>query len=316
MRVIDRNNSINEIAQLIIQKARYQKVMLCLDSESDMSFVDKLTDIIGKSVVVLKYYYNKNNISSFFDMVNNGVRVVVYNVGLEHFYQLQNDNNFVLNIFLPQSNFVLPYITNVESVYGDNMLVCDTAHKDYVSILFMYELALSKLWSLLLQEVEVDVEMFKNIDKLANDKDNFYVNLLNQATYLKSSLTDEYKQIDEEQLPYYIYLRLCAVLKMFENLHQGKEQYIDFYKTELSSEAIEKAHSLIMKYNIIDIIKYNSFNLIKINSVILNRLKIIIKKYFNFKNIKLNKLNKTIKNQAKLLKIDNLLYISYIFNTI
>ena len=316
MRVLDKRNSINEIAEMIVQKARYQKVVLCLDDESDMGFVDKLTDVIGRKVVLLKYYYNKNNISSFFDMISNGVRVVVYNVSLEHFYQLQNDNNFILNIFLPQSNFVLPYIANVESVYGDNMLVCDMTKKDYTSVLFMYELALNKLWSLLLQEVDVDVNMFKSVDKLANDKDDFYINLVNQATYLKSSLTDEYKQIEESQLPYYIYLRLCAVLKMFESLNQGKEQYIDFYKTELSSEAIEKAYALIIKYNIIDIIKYNSNNLIKINSVILNRLKIIIKKYFNFKNIKLNKLNKIIKNQSKALKIDNLLYISYIFNTI
>ena len=104
MRVLDKRNSINEIAEMIAQKARYQKVVLCLDDESDMGFVDKLTDVMGRKVVLLKYYYNKNNISSFFDMISNGVRVVVYNVSLEHFYQLQNDNNFILNIFLPQSN--------------------------------------------------------------------------------------------------------------------------------------------------------------------------------------------------------------------
>ncbi|MBQ7880495.1 MAG: hypothetical protein IJ358_01460 [Clostridia bacterium] len=316
MRVIDKVNSINEIVDTVLQKARYQKVILCLDDESDMDFVDKLASEIHQNVVLLKYYYNKNNVSSFFDMANSGARVIIYNVSSEHFYQLQNDNNFILNIFVPQSNFVLPYISNVESLYGDNLLVCNLQSKDYISLAFMYDLALNKLWGLLLQKAEVDVTMFKQIDALANSKDDFYIALVNQVAYLKSCLGADYKQIAENQMPYYIYLRLCTILKMLESLNQNKEEYIDFYKAQLTSEEVDKAHALIVKYDIVDLIKFNSGNLIKITSAILNRLKIIIKKYFNFNNIKLNKLNKIIKNQSKLLNIDNLLYISYIFNAI
>lgn len=297
-------------------RGKYQKVVVCIDEHSDIKFIDNLIEKISKDVVLIKYYYNHSNINSFFDTINSGVRVVIYNVTDEHFYKLQSDNNFLINIFLPQSNFVLPYISNVESVYGDNLLVCDNNVKDYISVIFMYEMALNKLWHCLLQGVEVDVTIFKIIDLLINSNDNFYVNLISVATTLKTELDDEYKQVSKEQLPYYVYLKLCAILKMFENLNNNNEQYIDFYKTEMSSNAIEKAHALIIKHSIIDIIKYNGCNLIKITAVILNRLKIIIKKYFNFKNIKLNKLNNIIKNQSKTLNIDNLLFISYIFNTI
>lgn len=314
MRIVDKSNSANEIVDLILSKAKYQKVVICIDENSDMEFVENIVSQINKDTILLKYYYNKHDTSTFHNMVNNGVRAIVYNVGLKHFYKLQSDNSFLLNIFIPQSNFVLPYIVNVESFYGDNLLVCNTNIKDYITLLFLYELALNKTWCLLLQEVEVDTTIFKNIDALANCTHDFYSSLINQVSYLKSTLTDEYKDIEENQLPYYIYLRLCIIFKMLESLNQDNEEYIDFYKTELSSKAIEKAYSLVVKYPFIDKLKYNSGNLIKVNSAILNRTKIIIKKYFNFKTAKLNKLNKIIRNQSKILNIEDLLYISYIFN--
>jgi len=103
---------------------------------------------------------------------------------------------------------------------------------------------------------------------------------------------------------------------MLESVNQNNEQYIDFYKTEKSASDINKAYDLITRFEIIDKLKINSGNLIKINNVVLNRIKIIIKKYFNFKNKYFNNLNKIIKNNAKALNIDNLLYISYIFDVI
>jgi hypothetical protein len=133
---------------------------------------------------------------------------------------------------------------------------------------------------------------------------------------LKSELNDDYKLVKEEELSYYVFLKLYTVLRLFETLYNGTEEYIDFYKLNLSKTEMEKAYRLVVKNDIIDIIKYNINNLIKINNAIINRVKILIKKFFNFKNIKINKLNNIIKQQSKLLNIDNLLYISYIFNVI
>lgn len=315
MRILDKRNSFNEVVNLIITKARYQKVVLCIDENSDMEFVDNVVNNVGSQVVLLTYYYNKNNIQAFRDMVDNGARVVIYNVSCEHFYELQNDNNYVLNMFFAQTEFILPYIVNAESVYGDNLLICDTMIKDYISLLFMYGLALERIWGMLIQGVDVDTQMFKNLDAIANGDMDFYSGILQQIQCLKLYLTTQYQDIKQDQLPYYIYLRLCSILKMLESVMRGEEQYVDFYKTELSSNAIEKAHNLLVKYNIVEVLKCNCQNLIKIDVAILNRAKIIIKKYFNFNNINLNKLNKIIKKQSQELNADNLLYISYIFNS-
>jgi hypothetical protein len=121
----------------------------------------------------------------------------------------------------------------------------------------MYELAFNKLWGMLLQGVDIDVVMFKNLDKMANERLGFYNDFVNQVVFFKSEIDDSYKSIKENELPYYIYLKLFSVLKMFESLYNGTAQYIDFYKRRLSKEEIEKAHTLIVKYDIIDVIKYN-----------------------------------------------------------
>lgn len=316
MRIISKRNAISESVELIMAKAKYQKVVFCIDETSDTKTIEAIINRLKNKVIAFKYYYNNQTVSEFFNMVNNGVRVVVYNVAIKHFYKLQNDNKFVLNIFLPQENFMLPYMANSESLYGDNVLVCDETVKDNLSILFVYQLGLYKVWTQLLQQSSVDVSAFKMMDDIANNNNQFYVKLCNIVEVLKNEIDNGYKDVEIDQLPYYVYMQTCSVLKLFESLNSGQEQYVDFYKQGLTHTDIDKAHNLIAKHNIVDLIKLNNLNLIKLTVVILNRLKILIKKYFNFKNIKLDKINKLIKNQAKYLNIDKLLYISFIFNTI
>lgn len=315
MRIIDKLNSEQEIVDLIISKAKYQKVIICIDETSNMKFINALCDKIAKHAVIIKYYCTGDN-QDFFTMINDGVRVVVYNVSNKHFYQLENKSNLILNIFISQSNFLLPYIDNIDSVYGDNILVCDTTIKDYTSIVIMYELAFFKLWNELLQNIEVDIGVFKRVDRLVNKQENFYSGLAELLNDLKYQLTDGYKQVAKEQVPHYIYLRLSAVAKMLNSIYCNQEEYIDFYKTAICEEDVKKAYNLILKNNVIEKLKSNSANLIKICLIILNRIKTIIKNNFNLKNIEFIKLNNLIAKQSKLLNIDNLLYISYIFNSI
>lgn len=315
MRIMDKNNSLNEIVDTVLQKARYQKVVICIDEHSNLKLIEELEKRLRKQAVLIKYYYNNYSVADFFNILNSGVRVVIYNVSAEHFCKLKNDNNFILNIFIAQSNCVAPYIDCVESAYGDNFLLCNTEEKDYVSIVLMYERALNNLWQRLIQNADVDTRMFKDIDALINGENAFYENLINMSTKLKSGV-EAGEMIGESDMVCCTYLRLEAIYQMLISVNNNDIQYIDFYKSKFSSDEIDKAHALICKHNIIELIKVNCVNLIKINSAILNRVKIIIKKHFNLKNINYKKINKTIKEYAKTLNIDNLLYISYIFNTI
>lgn len=316
MRVLNKGESVKEIVNFILQKARYQKIIICLDETSDVKYIDKLVRGIGNNAVIIKYYYNEEDVNAFKEMTNNGVRLIIYNVSSEHFNCIKIDNVYVLSLFVPQSSFVLPYINNNESMYGENLLICNNSQKDYCSILCLYMLSLEKLWAQILQNEEVDTMLFKMVDGLVNNKDDFFSGLINIAQILKPYINEMYNNINEEDVPCYEYLSLLAVTKMFEDVSRGNEQYIDFYKMQLSSAEINKAYCLVVKHDILSTIKINSSVLMKVTNALINRFKIIIKKYFNIKNIKINKINKLIKNKSKLLNIDNLMYISYILNTI
>lgn len=312
MNIVDKKKAVKNITDLIMLKAKYQKVVFCLDKNSDTELVDRVCELVGRNAIIIKYYYNKKNNADFFNMINNGVRIVVYNVSVKCFYELQNDNMFLINVFIPQGNFVLPYISNNNSLYGENVLITNLNDRDYSAILVMYELALDELWNKLLQGIHVDTKLFKKIDNLIVC-DDFYNELIRLFACVKNNLSNEYRLENVAEVCDYMIVRNCCILQMLKSVDEGVENYIDFYKEMHSSDAVDKAYHLIVKYDIMDKLKYNSSNLIKIILVIIDRIKIIINKYLN-KQINFKKHNKIIKNATIPLNPSNLLYISYILN--
>lgn len=311
MKIVDKEDAVDFIVKMIKEKARYQKVVFCTDKNSNIEMLDKICTLVGRSAVIIKYYYNKKNIKEFFSMINNGARLVVYDVSVDHFYNVQNNNTFLLNVFISQSSFVFPYIGNVGSVYGENVLITELLRRDYNSIILMYELALDDLWGRLLSGASVNTEMFKKIDSLMKC-DNFYNELIYVFECLKNNLTDDYGSINEREVCGYMLMRIGCILKMLTTISDGRESYIDFYKRVQSTKELETAYQLIVKSDLIDILRLYCSKLIKISIVIIDRIKIIINKYLN-NNINLKRI---IKNITISPNINNLLYIAYILDCV
>ncbi len=315
MRIISKDK-IKEVVDLIVSKARYQKVLICCDDSSDKSVIDKIMGGVGNRSVVIKLNFDNSQLEDFEHMVNDGVRIIVYNVKIDNYYKIASNSEYILNVFIPTSSFVLPYMMHAESLYGENMMLCDVKGKDLLGVMVLYDAGLNYIWGMVQQHKKVSLEMFKKLDNLINDNDNFYINYLECCLNLKPYVSTELVNIDSEKLHMYILIKLCVEFKMLIRLNEGTEGYIDFYKTAKSEDEISKAYQLIVKSELIDLLRLNNNNIIRVVDAIINRCKILIKKYFNYKNIKINKINNKLKNQAKELKIDNLLYISYIFNAI
>ena len=315
MRILS-NYNLSSLKQHVEEKAKYQKVVICIDETSDMDMINEIQAALSRDVIILKYVYNLKTLREFNQMLNDGVRLVIYNISSNHFCVLRQSNNLILNIFIPTSKFILPYMINTDCVYGDNILIFNNCIVDYAGVMVLYYSGLSKVWADLQAGEKVNLNIFKSLDALINNPSDFCNRMLECVNLLVSHIDNGVINIEEEELPYNIYLRSCAIFNMLEKIDSGEYDCIDFYKAYNSHEDILKAYELIVKCELMDLIKYYSNNLIKLNLAILNRFKIILKKYFTFKNINLNKINNRIKNNAKLLKIDNLLYISHIFNAI
>ena len=264
----------------------------------------------------MKYYYNQKNCEDFYRLVNNGVRMVVYNVTAEHFNQLYFDDIHVLNIFLPQNSFVLPFLKSSECVYGDNLLVCCDKNKDYATLACLYECAISKVWEGVVSGEEVDLQIFKNLDALANCNCGFYVKLHERFEGLKRFASKIDCGTNESEVLLGVCLRVGAVLATLNDIDRQEEQYIDFYKQSMSAKEIDAAYNLISNVEIIELLRRYNSGLTKVCTAVLNRLKIIAKKYFNLSKIKYSKIADKIRMHAKSQNIDNLLYISYIFGNI
>jgi len=283
MRIINKNKSVDEILDLILQKAEYQKVIFCLDDKSDMRFVDEISSKLGKNVMAIRYYYNSRNIEDFYNMANNGARIVIYNVSTDKFNELKIDNNFLLNIFISQSKFVLPYMMIPPSVCGDNVLVCDTEEIDYASVICLYEAALNCVWSCLVRREDVNTDIFKSIDSIVNSDKNFHVNMLSSIKRIGIEYFGDFDSCEDCDIPLFVFIKMDIICSMLNDVNGRCEHYIDFYKTEKREEDIDKAYRLVARYHVIETVRqYNDRLLILLNAI-LKRIKIIIKKHFNKK---------------------------------
>ena len=304
MKII-RKNTVKEIVNLILLRAKYQKVVICYDDTADKCLLENIKDKVDKQVVFINFYYN-NNYEDLSKTLQDGARIVVYNVSVDNYLKIKDNNNFLIKVFVPTSNFILPYMIEIDSVFCDNLLVCP-GKLDCLAIILLYDAGLTKLWADLQLHEKVDLEVFKNIDNVINSGGG---DLMEITGYLSNYIDIS---VDENCIPYYIYLKLCYVCKMLERFKFNEESVLDFYKLKLSREEIDKAYLVLVKSEIVDCLKMYCDKILRVVYALLQRVKILIKKYFKNK-INIEKIDLKIKENAKNLKIDNLLYISYIFN--
>lgn len=297
-----------EISQLVLHKSKFQKVVICYDNSADKQLLDRLNERLSKQVVLINFYLNDNE-DDFFKVVQNGARVVIYNVGINNYLKIKDNNNFLIKIFVPTSAFALPYLTAGDSVYCDNLFV-DKRQMDYLTIIALYDAGVAKLWADLQQGNRVDLEVFKNLDYIVNNKNK---DVFPIAQYLSNYIDEGWS---EDELPYYIYLKLCYIYKMLEKFKFNEERPIDFYKLNLTQEELNKAYSVIVKSEVVDYLRLYCDNLMRVISALIMRVKILIKKYIKNTKINIKKLDEKLKSNSKHLKIDNLLYISHIFGGI
>lgn len=314
MRIIG-YDKYDEVVDLLLTKARYQKVLFCYDESCDYKLLNKIIDKVNKLVVVIKVDCNQIQLDEFRHMCNNGVKVVVHNIKVENYYKLFEQNIYLLNVFIATGNYILPYMMHNESVYGENVLMCDTNKKDLLGVMMLYDAGLNYVWTQIQQRESVKLDVFKQLDGLVNFDKHFYSGYLEVCLNLKKYIF-LFKDVGSDNLHMYLLIKYLALFEMFNKINNGEERYVDFYKTEKTDVEISKAYHLVIKSELIDLLRLNSVSMLRIINAIINRYKILIKKHFKYKNIKINKIKNKLINIAKQSKIDNLLYISYIFNTI
>ncbi len=105
------SNEINDLKDLIIDKAKYQKVMLVYDHTISNIEISDLYRLIREECI-----FNKTDISNLdINEINNGYKLLIFKCSTDSFLSIQVDLEDFDNIFIPTDKAVLPYYLNYEN---------------------------------------------------------------------------------------------------------------------------------------------------------------------------------------------------------
>lgn len=111
MNIMYNVNKFDAIKNIILQKSRYQKVMLLYDDNVSQYNISQLLNIIKEDVI-----FNKMHISSIDECeLNNGYKTIIYFCCADSYLKLNIDKREFINIFCPIGPCLLPFFSSKDS---------------------------------------------------------------------------------------------------------------------------------------------------------------------------------------------------------
>lgn len=221
--------NVNDIKQVVTNKAKYQKVMMLLDEYSNTELAQHIQEEIKDICVFNKCYINKLD-----DEIINGYRLIIYLISANNYLICNVKKDEYINVIVAQDNLMLPYMLDNNLKKIDNYIVAEQHKLDlhmlssiYLNAFFNYfhNLTLgqqsSEYFNLLKEEITqqnlynvvegLDKEFFfldMDIIKKSNAKAentavldliiiNAFIVLINQIKTQSLTLVDVYKTAGE-----------------------------------------------------------------------------------------------------------------------
>ena len=135
MKIVFDEIGAEAVAESIIEKAKYQKVMLVYDDKTSQVVIDKIYRLIKDEVI-----FNKKNIAMLSQTeINDGYKVVVYCCSANSYLKLNVNNNECVNIFCPEDENILPFVAGGEfATKKDDVLFLQTKKLDVKMLCSIY----------------------------------------------------------------------------------------------------------------------------------------------------------------------------------
>jgi len=310
---INYNISIEEICNIVLTKAKFQKVAICFDANSDLDFIHKIEEKLKKQVVM--YLYNFDNFENVNEVVNDGIKCLISLLSFKNYLRLKSSSNFnFLFIDIVVDNFISPHLK------ADNI----------TTYLFMNEKQENKLADILYLFANLVEERFYNISNSRNygkeetilnqilqNFNNENIDLKNLVNLVKDiDFRLDFKECQKlnsiEEVAFYYYAIILAYKHLFLQFSQKSYKIIDVYKQYQNDyNQINLSHKILFDERLIFLLKTNNCNMIEFIDLFLNKINFKLLKNNNKINIK--NILKILKNNIILLNKDNLLKISYLY---
>ena len=121
-------NKLQELRNIVQQKAKFQKVMLLFDDSVSNFEIAEIYNEIKEFCV-----YNQSNISSLKeDEIFDGYRLIIYYSLVDNFLKCNFDRSEFINVFIPRDSAMLPYFLSQKSTISqdENYLLLENSKID------------------------------------------------------------------------------------------------------------------------------------------------------------------------------------------
>ena len=309
---ISYNISAQEITSMVLQKAKYQQVAICFDSNSDLNLLEELTKSLQKNVVL--FSYNLDNFSYLSEIINDGIRCVISLLSFSNFIRLKNLGEF--NFFLIDvitDNFISPHI--IESSEDSYLFVKSKYENNLSDVMYIFANLVELRFLTLLKarnygrEEEKLIQLMSkfNVEQIETEK---LVDFLTEEKFILTN--NNLVELSTQEVGFYYYAIILAYKHLFLMFKYDNLKLVDIYKNYQNNfTQVNLSHKLLFDERLIFLLKTNYENMLEYIDLFLNKVNIKLLKINN--KIKIYNILKILKNNIKILNKDNLIKLSYLY---
>lgn len=303
------DEKLKKIKQLVLEKARYQKVMLLYDESVESSLIlDVYQELAGNCI------FNQSNMDELdLSELNNGYRLIIFLCSIDSFVRCNINLDEFICVFCPEDESFLPYyLSNDNRKQDENrFLLTNKSSIDVNSVSSVY---FNKFYNYLVDlltkqtsNVEFDFEqkeitqfgIFKMIDSLENNF-NF-----EDLKILKSC------QLDYKFLSCVDLVLIDGFFVLIKAVKEGTISLVDIYKvTKGDLNLVDKFYSMVNNETFFNLVNLNYNRLI--NACVKTKERILEYTSLSCSKLEVEEIITKIKTYSK--KLNSVISYLYIYN--
>lgn len=290
-----------KIKDIVLSKARFQKVVILIDSKSDLDFVGQIESKIKKDTVCFCVNFDLETETDIEKIIRDGTRCVISFLSDYNYFRLVQFYDFyavTIDVFKDKM-----YAVRLKN-YDDYYLFCDNKKLSVEDRLVIANYVIEWKWRNLIAS-----KNYSNEEKLLLSIFD-RVDLCKCGQFLNFDIYSELVRIESKYYKSYLFIRIMAIKYLFLTFLQSSQKMIDVYKTYYNDlEEVDYAYKLYKDERV-------NFLFKNCNKLMLDFINVLLANFSVNLNITKNEINnllKNIKNKAKYNKKDNLLKYCYLY---
>lgn len=249
------HNSLQEIKNIVQQKAKYQKVMLLFDDTFSNNETTEIYKAIKESCI-----YNQQNIehldkTEIFD----GYRLIIYCCSIDNFIKYGFDRSEFINVFYSKENAFLPYFLSENNILSkeENYLLINGSKIDLSVMSSLYFNMFYNYFKNILTG-ENSFEFPYLIREITQQNILSYINNLNKHIFFLDVDILKKQEISYKELIYVDLMLIDAFLVLISSVKNQNLMIVDVYKAAKDDvDNIEKLYKFYKNENFINLILLN-----------------------------------------------------------